>query len=221
MKRLILAGTAILALAACTQSSTVSYDLTFRVDDPALQQQLTEQSLRVVERRLFLMQEDILDKSVQTGSGTARITIKTEHPEATDALTDDLTSPFEFAIMKEVPAGSGADITVEGHGGFAATDIGNDDLNWVQARTQPGTTKGEVRLVFTEEGRAKMAALFEEMNGKNIAIFVRDRLVSKMRVDSEELQDDIVIQDIPDPALAQVFSDDLNVGINVTFTPVP
>ena len=50
---------------------------------------------------------------------------------------------------------------------------------------------------------------------------MRDQLVSTLLVDTDEVKDKIVIQSIPNPELAEIFSDDVNVGIHVTFTPVP
>ena len=66
-----------------------------------------------------------------------------------------------------------------------------------------------------------MKDLFAESEGKNIGIFIRNQLVSKLLVDTDELIDDIIITDIPTVQLANVFADDVNVGLHVTFTPIP
>jgi hypothetical protein len=181
---------------------------------------LIEQSTRVIERRLSGMDDELVDSGVDKTESGVLLTITVKNEEVLEALTDQLQRPFKLRIMSEVPANN-ADIVVEGHGGFDETGITEEDLSWVEGRQQVGTEFGEVELDFTEEGRQKMSALFAQMKGKNIGLFVRDQLVSKLFVDTGELKDTIVIREIPQAELAIVFADDLNVGIHVVFTKAP
>jgi preprotein translocase subunit SecD len=190
------------------------------VADADKRQTLIEQSKNVIERRMEAMGERSREKVTKTDSGAVFV-VYASTQESLEALTEQLTRPFELRIMSQAAAGARADITVAEHGGFNETGITGGDLSWVEGRQQPGTNMGEVELVFTEEGRQKMSALFKQMKGRNIGLFVRDQLVSKLLVDTDELKDQIVIREIPQMELAQVFSEDVNVGIHVTFTPVP
>lgn len=222
MKRLLSASFGLLLLSACGQTPTISFraDVT-GVDGNVERQTVLVQSLNVLERRLLAMGEDALEKNIEnTGSG-AIITVGAEHQEALDALTESVQEPFDLQVMAQTQEGQPADVTVERHGGFVRTGITASDLDWVEAGQESDSDLGAVRLVFTEEGRVKMADLFSRMNGKNIGIFVRGQLVSLLQVETAELKDDIIIRQIPSMDLATVFAEDVNVGIHVQFTPVP
>lgn len=221
MKRLQFALLSLLALTACGGPSTVSYRLDMDVTGTTQVQELTEASFRVIERRLDSMGATVEDKNiVRDGSGTL-ITVTTGNKETTDALTSQLTQPFDLQIMAEAGEGVTPDITVEGHGGFVLTGITGDDLAWVLGRQVPGQEIGEVQLQFTNAGRAKMNGLFETMQGKNIGLFVRGQLVSKLAVEAGAMDQALMISGIPTPELAGIFADDVNVGTHVTFTPIP
>lgn len=221
MKPLFFSAASAVLLASCALSNSTGYLLELNVADPAQRQELGEQALRVIERRLERMGEIPTNKSVNVTDEEATVLFTVETREAIDQLTEELQRPFTFRVMAQAPEGEEGEITVDGHGSFASTPITGDDLEWVEGRKQPGKATGEVRLVFTEEGRAEMADLFAANEGKHIGIFVRDQLISKLLVDTGELKDDIVIRDIPSPELAQIFAEDVNVGLHVTFTPIP
>lgn len=221
MKPLFFSAVSAVLLASCALSNSTGYLLELNVADPAQRQELGEQALRVIERRLERMGEIPTNKSVNVTDEEATVLFTVETREAIDQLTEELQRPFTFRVMAQAPEGEEGEITVDGHGSFASTPITGDDLEWVEGRKQPGKATGEVRLVFTEEGRAEMADLFAANEGKHIGIFVRDQLISKLLVDTGELKDDIVIRDIPSPELAQIFAEDVNVGLHVTFTPIP
>lgn len=221
MKRPLFSLVSVLLLAACATSNSVSYNLEMDVTDAEKRQQLGEQSLRVIERRLSRMGEIPSAQDVTVNEDGAVISITVETQEAIDQLTKELQEPFTFKVMAQTEEGEEGEITVDGHGSFISTPVTGDDLEWVEGRKEPGKATGEVRLVFTEEGRSEMANLFADKQGSYIGIFVRDQLISKLLVDTGELKDDIVIRDIPSPELAQIFAEDVNVGLHVTFTPVP
>lgn len=223
MKRLLTLSIAILTLAACSQTPTVRYQLTMNTTKEADIVQLTQETFNVMQRRLERMQETIVDmKTKNEGSGSVVITLSTKNKEALDALSSQMQEPFTLEIMAQAEKGEKPDATVEGHGAFVKTGITAKDLLWVEADQEPGKKDlGRVHLVFTDDGRTKIGALFKRMKGKNIGIFVRGQLVSKLLVDTDVLRDDIVIQEIPSMELAQIFAEDVNVGIHVTVTPLP
>lgn len=223
MKRLLLLSTAFAALAACSGTASVRYQLAMPgVTDSTKILTLTQQSMRVMQQRLESMGE-MPDIAVEEGSSTGSVVIgvRADNQEALDALTGDLQETFDFQIMSETQEGELADTQVEGHGGFTKTGITGADLSWVEGGKESNSDLGMVQLVFTQEGRTKMADLFKRMKGKNIGIFVRGQLVSKLEVETAELKEDIIIRQIPNVDLAQTFGDDVNVGIHVTFTQLP
>lgn len=210
-----------LLLAACAASNAVTYTMDMDVTDAEQRAQLGDQALRVIERRLERMGEIPSKKDVAVNASGATVSVTVETQEAIDQLTEELQRPFEFKVMAQADEGQEPELTVDGHGGFVSTAVDGEDLQWVEGRKEPGRATGEVKLVFTEQGRTEMADIFATRQGKIIGIFVRGQLVSKLLVDTNELKDDIVIREIPSPELAQIFAEDVNVGLHVTFTPVP
>lgn len=222
MKRFFALTIAALTIAGCSKSASVSYQLTMNVTDPAAVSQLTQETFNVMQRRLERIQETITHMETTKGeSGSIIMTLQSANKEGLEFVGEEMKAPFTFEIMEQAAPGQKADITVEGHGGFVRTNITGADLSWIEADKEPGKDLGRVHLVFTEEGRSKIAALFKRMKGKNIGIFVRKQLVSKLLVEDDVLREDIVIQDIPSVELAQAFAEDVNVGIHVTVTPLP
>lgn len=210
----------LVSLVACSSQSTTKYSLSFNVSDTQMQQSLTEASVRVIQRRVDHLGLTLVNGTVQSLSGSTTITVIVSEEMGLDMLTDELVQPFDMKVMRTAKEGETADITVEGHGGFKDAGIDQSDLLWVDSRADE-EGKGEVRLVFTEPGRAKLATLFKQVNGQDIGLFVRDKLVSKLHVGTDVVPQDVVIRGIPTAEVAQVFADDMNVGLHVTFTPVP
>ncbi|OGJ56414.1 hypothetical protein A3D88_03465 [Candidatus Peribacteria bacterium RIFCSPHIGHO2_02_FULL_52_16] len=207
---------ATLALSACG-TNVVSY----RLDTDAKDARLTEvlnASKRVIERRLQAMGEES-SVDIENTKGEIHIRVAVEAAVA-DALTQELTAPFSMRIMTEAPAGKG-DINVEGQGSFQESGITEEHLVWVTAGTDANPEKGRVLLEFSEDGRRLMGDIFRKNKGKYIGLFVRNHLVSKLLVEAEEVKESILITDIPSILLAQIFADDLNVGLHATFTRDP
>lgn len=222
MKRFLALSVAILTLAACSRTATARYQLTMDITNVKDVATVTQQTINVMQRRLDRMGEKLLSsKSENTGSGKVIVTITAQHKEALNALSDQMKEPFDLEIMAEAQGKEKPDITVEKFGGFVKAGITGKDLSWVEADKEPGKDLGRVHLMFTPDGRTKMAALFKKMVGKNIGIFVRGQLISKLTVETDVLKDDIVIQDIPSLDIAKVFADDVNSGIHSIVTPLP
>ena len=218
MKR-IFACLAVLALSACGGGgATVTYNITFDEAGEIHNEELLLASLRVIERRLETVGEEVTDLNLDRTGEVDRIEVAVPHSEALDYLTDILTEDFSVSVMEEAPEDE-ADVVVEGHGGFRDAGLGNEHFLWLTASEEPGGT-GRVEIMFTDEGREIMSRIFQENVGQSIGIFVRGQLMSKLIVDTDELRDSIVISEIPNLDLAEVFADDVNVGLRVTFTPV-
>lgn len=220
MKRLTIPLLSLMVLTACSSQKTVNYQLQFDLTDVNVRQNLTLASIRVIERRLELMGVTMIDKQINTKNDQVTLGITLADKKAADALTEELVTPFKMRVMKQTASGETFDLSVQGQGNFIQTGVSEQDLQWVETH-RDADGKGEVALLFTDEGKTKMLALFKKMVGKNIGIFVRDRLVSKLHVATDKFPDNIVISGIPSFDLAEVFADDMNVGLHVIFTPVP
>ncbi len=221
MRRTVLAGLSIcVLLAACGRAVEARYQLSFNTTDTG---RLTELSLavtRIVERRLQSMGEEVRNLDVTQTSGGPELSFKIETQAAADLLREDLIEPFKLSIMRAVKPGETPQLEVEAHGGFIDTGVSEEHLEWVLATEEPDN-RGRISLQFTEEGRELMRKVFKQNVGKQIGLFVRGRLIAKLQVDTAELKDDIIITGIPSSELARVFADDVNVGLHVTFTPLP
>jgi hypothetical protein len=218
---MLLAGLSLcMLLVACGRSEQIRYQLAFDTKDTG---RLTELSLavtRVVESRLQAMGEEVRNLDITQRNDGPQLSFKVETQAAADLLQDDLMAPFHLSIMREAKAGETPVAEVDGHGGFVDTGIHETHLEWVTAAEEPDN-KGRITLQFNPEGRELMRKMFQQNVGKNIGLFVRNKLVAKLQVDTAELKDDIIITGIPSLDLARVFSDDVNVGLHVTFTPLP
>ncbi|OGJ57197.1 hypothetical protein A3H22_03420 [Candidatus Peribacteria bacterium RIFCSPLOWO2_12_FULL_55_15] len=216
LKRILIFST-LLILTACG-ATKVAYKISFNIDDAEQQSSLTIASLRVIERRLSRMGDQLLEQDMKTRDQEVIISLKIRDKEAGETLTTELVKPFSLNIMEQSPEKT-ADTVVEDHGGFRKTDITQEHLQWVEARTYgPEGKQGMVILYFSPDGRTIMQKIFKRNKGKAIGIFVRNQLVSKLTVDTDKVKDDIVIQNIPSYEIARMFADDMNVGLHVTFT---
>lgn len=212
-------GLSLAFLAACGGPTTVSYRLTFDVQDPVSVEELSKATIRVAERRLDRMGAEVTEKNVVKDAGGMTLTLGVSDATSAATLTDELTAPFDLQFMAATTE-SGADVMVEGFGGFNATGVTGDDLTHILAHANAETGGGLVRINFTDEGREKLRGVFSENVGNTIGLFVRGRLVSALEVKDASLPNPLVIDGIPDAELAQIFADDVNVGLRVTVTPL-
>ncbi len=216
MKRLFVT-IPLLFLVACGNVK-VGYELDLTTDDAERRAEVAAASVRMIERRLASIGEEIETPDIEKQGDMFHISLNLPDESLKDMLDQDLTSPFKLRVMIQTPEEE-SDITVEGHGGFSESGLTENDLEWLHPEEE-ANGKGRITIVFTEEGRSKMEQIFEDNNGKFIGIFVRDQLVSKLLVDTDQLRDDIIITEIPTADLARVFADDVNVGLYAVFTPL-
>ena len=211
-----LSAVTLLLLAGC-EAQTFTYNVTLNTQDADKRSELIKAVRRVVERRLQAIgEEPSID--VRNEQGQIIVDVDVEDPIVGETLTDQLQEPFTMRIMTQVADGKG-DVTIEGQGSFKESGITEKHLLWVTAGPDTNPEKGRVLLEFSEDGRKLMGQMFRQNSGKYIGLFVRNRLVSKLLVESSEVKETILITDIPSPILAEIFADDLNVGLYVIFTP--
>ncbi|MDD4627833.1 MAG: hypothetical protein PHE68_00365 [Candidatus Peribacteraceae bacterium] len=202
-------------------SSALHFTLTMDVSDAAKQTELMNASKRVVERRLGSLGTKSTDLTVVSGTGgTASLSFSPQDDTVKDEITKELITPFSLEIMlftgkdKEKDKG---DLFVEEQGWFTKTGINEKTIIWAQAsRDEWG--KGEVELNFTPEGHTLLNKTFRENVGGQLGLFVRERLMSKLLIETKDLKENIVIAGIPSPDIAAIFADDVNTGVHVTFS---
>lgn len=216
MKRLFPLVLLTLALVGCG-SKTMRFSLTFDVEDSVQRTILLEESKKVIERRLSRFEDatpsPMIVESVQSGS--VLLSFDVNSAKARTALTKELLTPYALKVMTAT-TGTG-DLFIEEQGWFKDTGITQKDIFWTEGAADP-KGKGIVRLVFSDEGRAKLQTVFRNHSGGTMGLFVHDKLMAKMPIETNELKEEIVISGIPVPDMARVFADDVNVGTHVIFS---
>lgn len=204
-------------LTACTGgANSVVYNLEMDTDDADTKSELAFAATRVIERRLESMGEASENVDIQKQGQAVQVLVEVANEDVAELLTGELTEPFSLQIMEATDIAE-ADIVVGNEDGYKATGITKEHVEWLLAEEE-ANQKGRVTIIFTADGREKMQALFKEKVGEYIGLFVRDRLIAKLLVDTDEMKDDIIISEIPSPALAETFADDVNVGLHVLFS---
>lgn len=215
MRRILSLCCLSLLLAGCG-SRTVSFRLQTDLKDPVQNGSVLQAAQRVVERRADRLEVTVTDLSVAAqDDGSALLTFIMKEPQATQ-LSEELLKPFSLKIMLQSANDTG-DLFVEEQGWFTATDITEKDIAWAESFTDKNG-KGVVELLFTENGLARLNAIRAKNPAGIIGLFVRDVLMSKMKVDGAKTLKTIAIGGIPSPEIAGIFTDDVNVGLHVTFT---
>ncbi|MDD4287952.1 MAG: hypothetical protein PHO20_02845 [Candidatus Peribacteraceae bacterium] len=205
-----------LTLAGCG-SKTMRFSLTFDVEDSMQRTVLLEESKKVIERRLSRFEDATPSPMVveNAQSGSVLLSFDVNNAEARTTLTSELLTPYSLRVM--IASTGTGDLFIEEQGWFKDTDITQKDIFWTEGAAD-SEGKGIVRLVFSDEGRAKFAAVFHAHPGGTMGLFVHDRLMAKMPIDAAEPKEEIVIAGIPVPDMAGIFADDVNVGTHVTFS---
>lgn len=213
---------AALLLAACGsgQPATVTYDLAFNVTTPEQIENLTNAAMRVAERRMDNM--GVLQPGKEFGKdGTPSLVLTLPDQAGADELTRQLTAPFSMKIMKQTPEGATPDLESDEMGKFSDTGISTLDFVGVEAGKDANGVIG-ARITLTPQGAEKLRALYAEQNGKQIGVFIRNKLIVKIAVTDSRLDDDkIDVPNIPNVQIAEAFMDDVNVGLHVVYTPRP
>lgn len=206
-----------------TDDATVSYKLTTDLTDASRIETLPTVVQRLLENRLIALDSFAREVKVTPEGDDYMVTVTLSGSNMTvlDTLTERITEPLTIRFMKEVPLEE-ADIIIADTEGYKETMLTEDHIVWLTHRTHPVLKNGEVIIEFSEKGKELRKQIFEENKGNNIGVFVKGRPIYKLLVDEndEEDTDTVVLRNIPNPEMAQIFADDMNVGLHVTFSPV-
>ncbi|MCA9370586.1 MAG: hypothetical protein KC680_01335 [Candidatus Peregrinibacteria bacterium] len=212
-----------LFLTACGPA-TLSYNITFDTDNAARMTDLSLALRRVTERRLARLEANLTDFDVDHNKETLEtsVSIEVDSTKAAAQLNDELLAPFSFEMRYVVDPETEeeGDITVEGLGSFRATGVEGTHIDWVLGEAMEGPLdQGKVIIGFTDEGVSRMQNVLHERDGTTIGLFVRGRLTASLQVDGDSITRTIEIPGLPSAELANIFADDMNVGIHMTLSP--
>lgn len=204
-------------LAACG-ASTSQVQATVTTDtDPARSIYLFNAVERMLESRMTVAgyQEPMVTVS-PVGSINATVSIPVIDDAMRSTVEGLLSNDFslDFRIEdEEVPLGEDAR--------WKATDLTSDALDWVVPIGDRSTGNIGIELQFTPSGRATLEHVFRNNAGRQLGIFVRGLLMSKLTIPDAMPEERIVIRGVPSEEAAEIFSADVNVGLHVTFAPLP
>jgi len=220
--RLYWLSASLLLLAGCRSATTLAVDVTFDTEDPAVQELLLTASQNVIERRAYALEEAIPTITPGERGQTMRLDVELQNEETVTALGELLKAPLDFFLMCEAEEGEEPDYTNETYGDFVHTGITQQDIEWVYAHDSTDGT-AQVAITFTAEGQNLFMQVLDECAGKQIGVFVHGGLVSLYTLPAENTgtMENIMIDGVPSIDLANIFADDMNVGIHVTFAPLP
>lgn len=211
----------VLVLAGCSSSSEtrLDIDLSMDVTDTALVSSLLTASQKVVERMTYAIEDKAPIVSMENIDTNPRMNVVLFLETTKAILSEQLKRPFSLRLMRTAAEGEEADLSTEQWGDFMETGIDQNLIYWVTAEPDTdGTAK--ITILFSEEGQDELGEFFAENHGERVGLFVHSGLVSTYIVQEDGLKDAIVITGIPSLELASIFSDDVNVGLHVTFTPI-
>lgn len=215
----------------------VQYTITVHHESQEKKADLALAAAKILESRAITNQLEFSEVQLSTDPESVHATLVGISEQEASQLTDMLIEPFTFEVMEKVAILEEADITVDVNSngdkeGYKKTGLNNDDVIWVHSvevdtlndemnEDQIAALKdtGAIEIELTEQGRASLQKILKSNAGNSIGIFVRERLMAKFLVDRTEFKDDIVISNIPSKQLAEIFADDVNVGLYVTYTP--
>jgi len=217
MKKTAVLCTALL-LTACSRTTMFEVDLTIRDVDILTRSSVVFSSQKVIERRAGALEGVIPEADASDDGVKARITAVLQKKKTAGILMDQLTRPFVIDLMLAAQEGEEPDVVTEKFGGFIRSGINEEDIVWAQAEEDPNGSAQAV-LLFSENGKEELKTFLTKNIGKQIALFVNGGLVSTYQVQEDSNTESIVIAGIPSMELATIFTDDVVVGVNVTFSP--
>lgn len=207
----------LMVLAACGGSSvSLAYTAKSSVSDAGRNTLIFQATERVLTRRLAAV-EIASPRIAVVPQDTTTATVTMTVPSASvDTVNRIISDPFTFEIRlakSMTKDAAGVEQT-----DWQPTGVDGTMLDWVQpVQNADGSAIG-VELRFSETGRTKLTEAFRGNKGKDVGIFVRDLLVSKLKINTEVPDEHIVISGIPSAKVAEIFADDVNVGLHISFT---
>lgn len=210
-------GSLLMLLAACGAQKTAEFSLNIKNADEAKTMMLIQASEQVMQRRLAAAGvSDAVVTAIPDGENVGKLTVQSKDDKGIKEALLIAKEPFTFELRIEKQPGttpSAPDIN------WNPTAVNNDAVVWLRPVGNKDTGSIGVELELSEQGRKDLADVFRKNKGKNLGIFVRGLLVSTMKIQSETLEERVVIDGVPSQRIAEVFSDDVNVGLHVTMTP--
>lgn len=154
---------------------------------------------------------------IPEGKDSAIVSIEVASSDDQKTVENIMTDTFSFDMRLDMGTETvdGVETTK-----WESAGVDGSMLNWVQAVGNRQTSQVNLELSFDETGKAKLQELAKTQKGKRLGIFVRDVLVSVLQIESGSFADVVVIGGIPSATVAEIFADDVNVGLHVTFTPL-
>lgn len=217
LKSFFTIATCTAVLAGCNGNNTLTASATVDSTDPGRIIELIQATERVLTRRLAGAEIKNAVVSVAPTSGAnALVTIKLPDTEAVETATRILSEEFTFDLRLDngiVTNAEGVDVP-----NWSTIGINGSHLLWIQPIRDQKTNDVGVELLFNDEGRQLLNKTFAENVGKDLGIFVRDLLVSKLTIPTEPIGASIVISGIPSAKVAEIFADDVNVGLHVSYS---
>ncbi|HRH93549.1 MAG TPA: hypothetical protein PKV72_03375 [Candidatus Peribacteria bacterium] len=206
-------------ISACAASTTqLHYGLTIDNGTPAQVVNLINASERVMKRRISALGVQTPNViAVPTGGSGGTLTIDVPDEQLVTRIQQILAEKFTFDMRLELKETTAQDQNAEEN--WEKLGVENQHLIGVQVVGDEKTGEVAVELLFTDEGRDLLSKAFAKYKGRTVGIFVRGVLVSKLKVENDAVSDHVVISGIPSAAVAQIFADDVNVGLHVAFTP--
>lgn len=209
----------VIILSACSQKTTITYNLDAKTTDGPKAITLLQAAERMMNRRMA--GEDIKDARATvypTGLHTGLMKIEVANTNEAKAVIEHILSEkftFDLRIEKQAPTADTADTKAN----WEPTPITGEYLVWAQAIGNRQSGEVSVDLEFNDAGAQLIGDVFTKNKGKYIGIFVRDLLVSKLRISDAKTTNHLLIGGIPSAKIAEIFADDVNAGLFVTYTP--
>lgn len=222
MKRgLLIVGITSILLAACAQETTLKYEVTLRAPDATKAMILTEAVERVLIRKMTAQSiENPMVTVVPSGTGSAILSIVVPDENTADIVRNLVEEDFTFDLRIEDTAATGQQEGAFDPARWQPAGITGALVTWVQAVGNSRTNEIGVDMTFNQDGQERIKTIFKENVGRNIGIFVRGLLVSKMNIVSADIGDTLSISGVPSAAIAEVFADDVDVGLLTTIQEI-
>lgn len=206
----------LMVLAACGSSVQLAYTAKSSVNDAGRNTLIFQATERVLTRRLAAVNVASPRVTVIPQDATTATVNMTVPGASVDTVNRIVSDPFTFEIR--LAKGVTKDAAGVEQTDWQPTGVDGTMLDWVQpVQNTDGSAIG-VELRFNETGRTKLKEAFRGNKGKDVGIFVRDLLVSKLKINTEVPDEHIVISGIPSAKVAEIFADDVNVGLHISFT---
>lgn len=214
-------------LAACgrSESETLTLSVTLDAIGQERAQELLQSAHRMLQRRVVAIaaQQNVqireADVQIEQTNGSSKLAVKVGNANVLRQLATEIHTPFTIQFMEEVPLDM-AEVVVAETQGFRGIPLTDADIAWLHIIPRDGEDGVQAVITFTDGGAEQKRQLFAERLEQNIGIFVRGMPVYKMLVEPHDVAGDALAINIPHAELAEVFVDDVNVGLRATFSVV-